>query len=54
MSDSYSESWPKAEKIYVGLCALFVVVLVLTNIVGVKLFILPWLNDGDGNAITLT
>ena len=53
-SNPSQESWPKAEKIYVGLCSLFVVVLVLTNIVGVKLFILPWMTDGDGNAITLT
>ena len=47
-------AWPKAEKIYSVLCAFFVVVLVLTNIVGVKLFVLPFWTDDTGKAITLT
>ncbi|MEM7306383.1 MAG: queuosine precursor transporter [Planctomycetota bacterium] len=49
---------PKTEAVYTALAALFVVVLVLTNIIGVKLFALfpegrpSWLGGGD--ALTLT
>ena len=51
---SVAENWSKAEKIYAVLCAFFVVVLVLTNIVGVKLFVVPFWTDANGQAITLT
>ena len=54
VSNPESKTWSKAEKVYVCLCAFFVVVLVLTNIVGVKLFVLPWMADDSGNPITLT
>ncbi|MDP6934613.1 MAG: VUT family protein, partial [Myxococcota bacterium] len=52
-----SSSFPRAERAYVALAAIFVSVLVLTNIVGVKLFVAfpGWLPEGlFGAPLTLT
>lgn len=52
----WGRMWP-TDAAYVALCSLFVVVLVLTNIIGVKLFVLfpdwtpPW---ADGAGLVLT